>query len=194
MVIWWYIWQFLRKLRTNYPSHGKSQGVSVSKRRRQTLLPSRWGIGDSKCTPEADETLGGQVQERQLGAVLLLKVQIVLTWSITARAVLLVWALCSGTLESALLTRDRDVEYELDSRTETVSICIETVLICIKSHMLCCRNFHCACFRIKLMLPTEYFSFTEKETSQKEEEFVFLWNDFWEWSLKERIHWRLCSL
>ena len=41
----------------------------------------------------------------------------------------------------------------LDSKTETVSICI-------KSHMLCCKNFHCACFRIELTLHTGYVSFT----------------------------------
>lgn len=38
-----------------------------------------------------------------------------------------------------------EMEYALDSKTETL-------LICITSHMLCCKNFHCACFRIELTL------------------------------------------
>lgn len=94
-------------------------------------------------------------------------------------------SLSSWALASALLAckHDRDLEYVVDSKTETL-------LICITSHMLCCKNFHCACFRIELTLHTEYFSFTQKETSQKEE-FMWLWNDSWSWSLNEMNHWRL---
>lgn len=159
MVIWWYIWQFLRKFHINYLSCGTFQESQPQKEEDRFCFPigGHWGrrvrLWGGWYSGLPNKRLG-QEKERQLCAILILKVQMVWAWRITAGVVLLAWALCSWTLESALLTRERDrgLAYELDSRTDTV-------LICIKSHMLCCRDFHCACFRTELTLLTECFSF-----------------------------------
>lgn len=165
--------------------------------KEKTDLAFQWaGIGDSECASEADDTL-----------VFLTKVGIG-----EGEA-----TLCRPSPESARGLDVRNHSQGCPARVSSVSLnfgissahswtwlrprvhiygqkLIDLHRHCIDLHKITyalCGNFHCACFRIELTLSTEYFSFTEKETSGKEEEFVFLWNGFWEWALKERNRWRL---